>query len=215
MRLPIVPCLSLLLALPMLAGDAPAPYGVELGVFKPSGTWRGDYSNASVTDPPLGFTLGLNRHFAARSRFQGRVRLAYFETGKAPETQVEYSSPEPLPPGQIMVGRQYWRGLTLGYDWLPHFQEGGQHGFFMVVGAHGVAWKKYRSGAHPAPGDLSASNYATNSSQGILPSILLTYGLGYRFDPRATLELRGFQTSSNTTVGDGGKGAVLVVTYQF
>jgi hypothetical protein len=152
-------------------------------------------------------------HFKSDSRYQGRLRVGYLETGKGPESQVSYSALQPLPSGQIMVGRNYWRGLTFGYDWMPHLFEGGQSGPFAILGAHGVQWSKRSSSTHAITSDPSAPpNHNTDAVLEFPLAVLVNLGLGYRFNPRTTLEFRFVESSSTSSIGTGGKGALFVAT---
>ena len=215
MKLIITACAALALTLPLAAESGPGPFGLEGGVFQPTGTWKGDYSNTVVTSPPNGYTFGLLMHFNINSRFQSRLRVGYLETGKAPESQVGYSAPQPLPPGQMMVARPYWRGFTVGYEFTPYLNQDGQNGPFAIVGLHGVIWRRETAGAHPVAVDPNAQGNYANASADVIPAVLVTFGLGYRFHPRATLELRSIHSSSTASTGNAVGGLLLVTTFRF
>ena len=117
------PLFSLLLAAAPLA--AQGSFGLEAGVFRPSGRWQGDFVQSPPSTPPDGFAAGLFMDFNLHARHLGQLRLGNLETGLGPEAPVSYSAPQPLPPGQMMVGRTRWRTLTFGDAWKPHrFEDG-------------------------------------------------------------------------------------------
>jgi hypothetical protein len=204
-----------LLALPLAANGLAGRLGVEAGAFQPSGRWARDYSDTPETSPPTGLALGLALYVNPGGRHQGRVRVGYLETGKAPEAQVSYAAPQPLPAGQMMLGRPTWRAWTMGDDWLPHFSAGAS-GPFGILGAHGERWERTSAGRHAVARDpLAPPIFATHAGYLLAPGFLAVLGLGYRFNRHSTLELRSLRTLSTMSADAGGAGLLLVATLQF
>ena len=207
---------AMALSLPAFAQEPGSRFGLELGVFQPKGRWD-MYQSVGFPnpEPSTGWMGGLLVHFNLESRFQGRLRVSYLQTGKGDDMVVSYSAPQPLPTGQHMEGRGYYQGVQVGYEVLIRLGGDPRQGPFLVAGLGGAFWSFRTTDHHPVqnPDPVPQGYYP---SPGLSPDItfLPVLGMGWRFSPHWTAEARVF-LAGNESGRNSRKGAILAGTYRF
>lgn len=206
--------LGMALSLPALAQEPGNRFGLELGVFQPKGRWDMFQPNGFPNpQPTTGWTGGILVHFNLESRFQGRLRVSYLQTGKGDDIPVSYSANQPLPSDQHMEGRGYYSGIQVGYEVLFHLRDNPRNGPFLVAGLGGAFWRFHTSDYHPVLDPLP-QGYYHREAQWFDTTFLPVVGIGWRFNPHWTAETRFFMVADDSR-GSSRKGAILAGTYRF
>jgi hypothetical protein len=148
--------------------------GIGLSVLAPLDTWGSSFDT--------GFQAGLQIHFNRESRHLGRLRIDYLQS----------DSKHPIPTGTWAV----WNGSTyvltpqlsdsrmeaysVIYEWMPHLENHSRSGLFGIFGMGGTLWNETRRNT-----TVYAGSY-TDTDLGFT----LSAGMGWRFNPHATVEAR-------------------------
>jgi hypothetical protein len=137
--------------------------GVGLAFLAPTGTWSNAYNS--------GFQAGLQIHFNRESRHLGRLRIDYSAA----------DSKRPLYEGSFFLWRQArMEAYGIAYEWMPHLADHSWSGLFGILGMGGTLWNE--TFRNPTYGAASR----TDSDWGFT----LSAGLGWRFNPHGTVEVR-------------------------
>jgi hypothetical protein len=148
--------------------------GIGLAMLSPADTWGSSFNT--------GFQAGLQIHFNRESRHLGRLRIDYLQADSKGPIQtglydVWNGSGYALTP-QFATSRM--EAYSVAYEWLPHVEESSRHGLFGIFGMGGTLWNEtLRPTASPG------GTY-TETDLGFT----LSAGVGWRFNPHASLEAR-------------------------
>jgi hypothetical protein len=137
--------------------------GVGLAFLAPTGTWSNAYNS--------GFQAGLQIHFNRESRHLGRLRIDYLAA----------DSNNPLQePGYYLWSKARMEAYSIAYEWMPHLENHSRSGLFGIFGMGGTLWNETFRNATYSGGSRTDSDWG----------FTLSAGLGWRFNPHATLEGR-------------------------
>lgn len=140
--------------------------GIGLALLTPTGTWSNAY------DP--GFQAGLQIHFNRESRHLGRLRIDYLAADSKRALYEDASFPS------FLWRRARMEAYGVAYEWMPHLENHSRNGLFGILGMGGTLWNEtFRDPTYGA-GSRTDSEW----------SFTLSAGLGWRFNPHATIEAR-------------------------
>jgi hypothetical protein len=149
--------------------------GIGLAMLSPIDTWGSSFNT--------GFQAGLQVYFNRESRHLGRLRIDYLQA----------DSKGPIQTGlyDVWDGNSYalaprfatsrMEAYSVAYEWLPHVEESGRHGLFGIFGMGGTLWNQTLR-----PTASSGGGSYTETDLGFT----LSAGVGWRFNPHASLEVR-------------------------
>jgi hypothetical protein len=142
------------------------------------------------TDFGTGFQAGLQIHFNRESRHLGRLRIDYLQMDSKHAIQTGLGG--------------YWNGSTwaytpvfsnsrmeaysVAYEWMPHLENHSQSGLFGIFGMGGTIWNE---SLRPTTTTFTFGGTNTQSDLGFT----LSAGVGWRFNPHATAEVRFVNSS--------------------
>jgi hypothetical protein len=146
--------------------------GIGLGLLSPVDTWGSSFNT--------GFQAGLQVYFNRESRHLGRLRIDYLQADSKGPIQTSiydvWDGSSYVPMRQLATSRK--EAYSVAYEWLPHLEEGGRHGIF---GMGGTLWNETRR-----PSTTFSGGSYTETDLGFT----LSAGVGWRFNPHASLEAR-------------------------
>lgn len=190
-----LPRLGLLLALPLVAQDA--PHGNRMGLalygLQAAGSWAADFQNP-------GGMLALHIHFNREGSKLGRLYIGRAEIKSSRDvrygTIFQFVDPWPAPPLTTpdlrRVNTTIW---NIGYEVMPHFQGHSQSGVFGILGIGGSLWRNEFTSSNS--NGMHGGSYRWYSTDDDL-AFQATVGVGYRFNLHWTAEAR-FTLSEMTT----------------
>jgi len=148
--------------------------GIGLSGVVPNGSWGDTYD--------AGFQVGLQIHFNRESRHLGRLRIDYLQAdSKHPiqtGLQVIWNGTTYVDTPILSEGRM--EAYAIAYEWMPHLQDHSRSGLFGIFGMGGTLWNETFKQSGYYPGSRTESDWG----------FTLSAGLGWRFNPHATLEAR-------------------------
>ncbi len=129
-----------------------------------------------------GFQAGLQIHFNRESRHLGRLRIDYLQTNSKHDIQ---TGNNPYWNGSTLVsGPQFARsrmeGYSVAYEWMPHLEDHCRSGLFGIFGMGGTLWNETLRPTGPNVGSYTETDLG----------FTLSAGVGWRFNPHATVEGR-------------------------
>jgi len=149
--------------------------GIGLALLSPLDTWGSSFN--------AGFQAGLQVYFNRESRHLGRLRIDYLQADSKGSIQTGlndvWDGSSYLLVAQLATSRM--EAYSVAYEWLPHVEDNSHHGLFGIFGMGGTLWNETLRPAASAGG----SSY-TKTDLGFT----LSAGVGWRFNPHASLEAR-------------------------
>jgi hypothetical protein len=161
--------LLLLATLGLVAQENPGGnrMGVGLAVLAPV--------DNLATDFGTGFQTGLQIFFNRESSLLGRLRIDYLQSDSKHAIQTGVS---PLLMPQLSNSRM--EAYSVAYEWMPHVEEDGRHGFFGIFGLGGTLWNETLRPVTTSGGTRTETELG----------FTLSAGIGWRFNPHAAMEAR-------------------------
>jgi hypothetical protein len=163
--------------------------GIGLSALVPMDTWGSSFAT--------GFQAGLLIHFNRESRHLGRLRIDYLQSDSKGliQTGIVYgwngSTSVPTP----MFATSRMEAYSVVYEWMPHLENHSQSGLFGIFGMGGTLWNETRHTANTS--GIAPFGYIPSSYTETDLGFTLSAGLGWRFNPHATLETRFVNSNLN------------------